>query len=444
MNREITELGAYPYRAVAHLYVTFPDGSVALGTGAVVGRNDVLTATHVVYNPDAGGWATDLKLAVGVDYNSRAGAAETRPLTRLDQFEWRINAFPARTFTDDDHRTLTLSESQYDVALIGLSEAVGDQVGYFGVASGYDAPQTAYQIGYPGGSTGMMYGAVQVERNATYGVYHARASETNELMGPGSSGGPLFVWQDETAMVIGVRSSGSSTSAYWADIGFTYASLNDSIIANDTLLGPAAGRLIAGSAGADILHATAGLDRVEAGAGLDTLIYPLSHEHYRIWIDETTVQVARPDMLADSDVLIDVERLRFDDGVLALDVGAGETAGSAYRLYQAAFDRQPEQDGLAYWIELMDAGLGSQEVASRFVGSREFGGLYGIQPTAEILITGYYQNVLDRAPEASGYTYWQGRMEAGLDAAEMLVLFSESNENLIKTAGMIDEGIWLG
>jgi hypothetical protein len=386
----------------------------------------------------------DLNLAVGVDYNARTYTYETLPLFRPEAFQWRINGFPSQTFTDDDHRTLTSAESQYDVALIGLSEAVGDRVGYFGIAGGFDAPQTAHQIGYPAGSTGMMYGTVQVERNASYAVYQARASDVNELMGPGSSGGPLFVWQDNEALVIGVRSSGSSTSAYWADIGFSYASLVDSMSLNDELLGTANSQFISGSVGPDVLYATGDADRVEAGAGLDTLVYQFDRGQYRVRIEEATTSVARSDAAGDTDILVDVERVRFADGVLALDIHAGETAGSAYRLYQAAFDRQPEQDGLAYWIELMDAGLGLQEVASRFVGSPEFGGLYGIQPTAEILITGYYQNVLDRAPEASGYAYWQGRMEAGLGAAEMLMLFSESDENQFNVAGTIDEGIWLG
>jgi len=444
MNREITELREYPYRAVIQLTVTFPDGSRVLGTGAVVGRNDILTATHVIYNPDAGGWAVDLDLAVGVDYNTRTDTYETLPLFRPEAFQWRINGFPSQIFTDDDHRTLTSAESQYDVALIGLSEAVGDRVGYFGIAEGFDAPQVAYQIGYPVGSTGMMYGTVQVERNASYAVYQARASDTNELMGPGSSGGPLFVWQDNEALVIGVRSSGSTTSAYWADVGFSYASLVDSLLLNDELLGAASGQLISGSVGADVLYATGDADRVEAGAGLDTLIYQLDHGQYSVRVEEAATSVSRSGVAGDADVLLNVERAQFADGVLALDVRAGETAGSAYRLYQAAFDRQPEQTGLTYWIELIDAGLGLQEVASRFVGSPEFGGLYGIQPTPEIMITGYYQNVLDRAPEASGHAYWQGRMEAGLGAAEMLVQFSESNENLIKIAGTIDEGIWLG
>ena len=236
MNREITELGTYPYRAVTHLYVTFPDGSVALGTGAVVGRNDVLTATHVIYNPDAGGWAQDIRIAVGADYNSSTYRYESPSLIALDNLRWTINGFPSQTFSDGDNQTLTFTESQADVALIGLNHAIGDQVGYFGIAPGYDTTQLAYQIGYPQGSSGMMYGALLVQHNSYYQIYQASSGGANQLMGPGSSGGPLFVFDGDVPTIIGVRSSGSDTNAYWADIGYTYEQLVAAMSANDGLL----------------------------------------------------------------------------------------------------------------------------------------------------------------------------------------------------------------
>lgn len=73
MIREITTLTQYPYTAVVHLEVTFADGSQVRGSGAVIGRNDILTATHVLYSPDAGGWATKVRVLAGVDYNSALG-----------------------------------------------------------------------------------------------------------------------------------------------------------------------------------------------------------------------------------------------------------------------------------------------------------------------------------------------------------------------------------
>lgn len=62
MAVEVTTRTAYPYTATALIIVTFPDGSKAAGTGAVVGPNDLLTATHVVYSPDHGGWASGISI----------------------------------------------------------------------------------------------------------------------------------------------------------------------------------------------------------------------------------------------------------------------------------------------------------------------------------------------------------------------------------------------
>ena len=43
-----------------------------------------------------------------------------------------------------------------------------------------------------------------------------------------------------------------------------------------------------------------------------------------------------------TDTLSGFKRLEFEDGVLALDIDPGDTAGQAYRLYQAAFARVPD------------------------------------------------------------------------------------------------------
>ncbi|MCQ4322418.1 DUF4214 domain-containing protein [Stutzerimonas stutzeri] len=444
VNQEVTELSVYPYRAVAHLYVTFPDGSAALGTGALVGRNDLLTATHVLYDPDAGGWATDIRIALGVDYNTSSYRYESASLIDLEGVRWSALGFPAETFQDSNNDTLTLVESQADVALIGLSQAVGDQLGYFDLAPGYDTTQLAYQIGYPEGSTGMMYGALLVQSLSRYEVYQATQGGANELMGPGSSGGPLFVFDNEVPTIIGVRSSYSATEAYWADVGYTYEQLVAAISANDELLGEwVATNTLHGTAANDVLYATAQADAVLAGTGLDVLVFASERRDYSVAIGSSGAVVSRHNAAGDIDHLSGVERLKFSDGVLAVDVGAGEAAGSAYRLYQAAFDRQPDIGGLNYWIDRIDAGLTLQEAASGFVHSAEFESLYGAELSNDALITQYYVNVLHREPDPAGYAYWVGEMAAGLSGAEVLASFSESTENQVKVSGALDEGIWL-
>lgn len=52
------------------------------------------------------------------------------------------------------------------------------------------------------------------------------------------------------------------------------------------------------------------------------------------------------------DVLKNVERLNFKDGAVALDIGGN--GGVAYRLYQAALNRAPDQAGFNYWVNVLN------------------------------------------------------------------------------------------
>ncbi|MCW1935692.1 DUF4214 domain-containing protein [Pseudomonas sp. MDMC_285] len=91
----------------------------------------------------------------------------------------------------------------------------------------------------------------------------------------------------------------------------------------------------------------------------------------------------------------------------------------------------------------MDKGVSLAEAASYFTKSPEFIGIYGTAPSNEQLLIGYYNNVLDRAPDASGKAYWLDKMQQGLPNSEVLAYFAESPENQIKLQGVLEDGIWL-
>jgi V8-like Glu-specific endopeptidase len=231
--RELTpqERVAYPYSAVGVIFAAFPDGAMAHGTAAIVGRNDVLTATHVLYSPEHGGWATGLSFFFGVDYNSvlnQLDSATSSYILRSGTFTWQAQGYPANVFADSSP-LLSASESQYDVAVIGLSVPIGDTTGWFGLDPGRNYTQTVTEVGFPSDGTGMMVSDVTVSRNPFYGVYQASTA----AMGPGSSGGPLF---SNDWYVIGVKSAGSGSSSVWADIDTTASQMVDFIRTDDALL----------------------------------------------------------------------------------------------------------------------------------------------------------------------------------------------------------------
>jgi len=152
--------------------------------------------------------------------------------------------------------------------------------------------------------------------------------------------------------------------------------------------------------------------------------------------------------LSGTDLLINVERIKYYDQTVALDTEA--VGGQAFRVYKAAFNREPDQGGLGFWIAQMDSGMNMVEVAARFIDSNEFRAMYGTSPTDEQYLTKVYQNVLGRNPEPTGYNWWLNEIRTNPEKtrAKVLADFSESAENKVGTAQLVGQGIvyepWVG
>jgi Domain of unknown function (DUF4214) len=140
-------------------------------------------------------------------------------------------------------------------------------------------------------------------------------------------------------------------------------------------------------------------------------------------------------------MLESVERIEFGDQHVAFDIEGN--AGQAYRVYQAAFDRTPDKEGLGYWISALDSGFSLTGAAASFIHSQEFRDTYGSPDTVtnQQFITLLYANVLDRAPDQGGLDYWLSAMNTGFSREAMLASFSESAENKQNVIGAIDNGI---
>lgn len=197
---------AQPYSNIGLIVAHWPDGTQSIGTFSLVGRNDILTAGHLVHAPRAGGWAAGFEFYFGADYNSVTGRFESW-IAEAHYAESNVVAWPDAIYTDGNDRTMLQSEARYDVALIGIDVPIGDSLGWLGLDPGHDAQQTAVAVGYPSGTTGMMQDRVSVRLNRDYGLYESASGS----LGAGSSGGPLLV-EDR---VVGVK----STTHWWVDIG---------------------------------------------------------------------------------------------------------------------------------------------------------------------------------------------------------------------------------
>lgn len=198
-----------------------------------------------------------------------------------------------------------------------------------------------------------------------------------------------------------------------------------------------------------------GGDHFYGGNGIDMSVYQGTFNQYNVQ-QNATIQDARTDYTSSNtgkvvtdfvanrdgiDKLIDVERLSFSDTNVAYDIGKGQNAGEAYRIYKAAFDRAPDADGLGFWIDALDNGASLTGVAQGFINSVEFKNMYGANPTDQQFVTELYNHVLHRAPEGEGYQFWLNSLSSGVSRAQVLADFSESTENINQTDPLIANGI---
>lgn len=134
------------------------------------------------------------------------------------------------------------------------------------------------------------------------------------------------------------------------------------------------------------------------------------------------------------------QRIAFTDGFLGFDFQGN--AGQAYRLYEAAFDRDPDQSGLGFWIRQLDNDTTDlNEIAKLFLDSDEFQATYGAVDDSEF-VAQLYLNILGRSGDSDGVEFWTGQLEEGVAREVLLARFSESGENQTNVQVEISGGIF--
>lgn len=185
-------------------------------------------------------------------------------------------------------------------------------------------------------------------------------------------------------------------------------------------------------------------DMFIGGAGVDIVYHTASRNNISFeTLEDGNVLISSVATGNASDTVTDIERIEGRDGFIAMDIDGN--AGEVYRLYQAAFDRQPDEEGLGFWLENYDEGyVDLLQMADHFIQSAEFAERYGasVEVDDRSFLTLLYQNVLDRAPDEAGFDFWSDQQGMGLSRPEMLNYFSESIENKANVAPDIADGIW--
>ena len=241
---------------------------------------------------------------------------------------------------------------------------------------------------------------------------------------------------------------------------------------NDLIRAREGAELIEGFAGNDLLYPGDGNDTVFGGDGLDIVAYAGQRAQYKAtkltYQGQSAWQLNDP-VSGETDLLIGVEKLQFaqafdGDPLSEVTLDVEGNPAIAFRLYRAAFAREPDLAGLGYWVDVLiqnqnnpsiapDQNILLLDIASAFVGSAEFKALYGDDVSSGDYVLNLYKNTLGRDPlelnpatgtayDQAGYEYWKSVLDAGATTRQhMFVFFSESKENRDAVADLIGQGI---
>ena len=286
-------------------------------------------------------------------------------------------------------------------------------------------------------------------------IYDSSGIDTLDLSGWSTS--------STISLVPGTFSSGNSMTN---NISIAYNCVIENAVGgagNDVLVGNDYGNTLNGGIGDDTLTGGVGADTLIGGAGYDTVSYNSSLSGVNVYLYLTGAQTSAGDASGDilsgfeniegsnsgNDVLFGDANSNLINGRGGSDYivgGAGDDTliggdgmalsavqASVYRLYQATLNREPDLAGLKHWETALNGGQSLAQITSGFLGSPEFQGTYGALNNTQF-VTLLYNNVLHRAPDANGFSYWLNLLNTGATRSTVVDGFSESLEFINSTA----------
>lgn len=111
------------------------------------------------------------------------------------------------------------------------------------------------------------------------------------------------------------------------------------------------------------------------------------------------------------------------------------TIGQVKRLYRTILGRDAELAGLEYWMGRIAAGASYQDLAWAFLASQEWQNSVGAGLTDDEYLTRLYRQAFDREPDDAGLAYWRDDvLGAGAPQYSIVRWFAESQEQKNATA----------
>lgn len=162
-----------------------------------------------------------------------------------------------------------------------------------------------------------------------------------------------------------------------------------------------------GGEGNDIFYGNALNNTLDGGSGIDVVGLSGKKSEYSLSKLGETFSITR---LADAeaDVVINIERLKFSDVSLALDItgNAGTVAKILGAVFGKSFVSSPAYVGIG--LKYLDGGTSYADLMQLAINA-----YFGAKPKNAELVTTLYSNVVGAAPDAAALAYYTGLLDTG-------------------------------
>jgi hypothetical protein len=192
-----------------------------------------------------------------------------------------------------------------------------------------------------------------------------------------------------------------------------------------------------GGSGNDTLTGLAGNDTLDGGAGVDTAVFTGARAGYTVTRGAASLAVTSSS--EGTDTLTNIERLKFSDVSLALDLSGN--AGTTAKVLGAVFGREGLTNKLFVGIglQLLDAGTSYQALMQAALAAK-----LGANASNTAVVNLLYTNVIGNAPGPAELALYKGLLDSGaMTQAALGVLAADTvfNTTKIDLTGLANTGI---
>jgi Ca2+-binding RTX toxin-like protein len=193
----------------------------------------------------------------------------------------------------------------------------------------------------------------------------------------------------------------------------------------------------------DTIKGGPGIDFFDGGLGQDTVVYSGPQERYTINKTGNRYVVSEPTGSDDTDYLVNIERLQFANGKVALDVengNAGEAAKLIGALLGPTYVKDKALAGIV--INLLDQKYTSDTIANLGLATPMFLSMAGSSSNTDF-VKQVFTNVVGRPPTPSESSTYVNMLDAGTSQSALALMAAHTDLNAarIDLVGLIQHGL---